>query len=262
MATSLDAPEGGDRKGIRSNRHWKERWSVWVTRSTVAAAIAHAVLFVLWPVWDISRRTSQESPMEVVQIQPILSSSFVGEEFDSPTTALPSPEELEMDRASGGGSEVEEEEMGGDLLAGLNEPDPSLAFPVLRGTAYERPAPPLPSDDLNLDEVMVHPRVANLPPTIAWPLIRNPAAVVRYLRTRYNPVHSAPDLTGTVSVAMWVNERGSVEWSEVRESSGNPLLDQIALVMFNEVVLFRPARSRGAPVPVTVVIRVPFDAPW
>jgi TonB family protein len=61
---------------------------------------------------------------------------------------------------------------------------------------------------------------------------------------------------------MWINERGSVEWAAVQESSGYEPLDDIALDAFNEVVAFAPARSRGAAVPVSVVISVPFTVPW
>lgn len=262
MATSRRAQAVGQvGQATRGNRRWKERWDTWVMRSTIAAAVAHAVVFTLWPVWSVSRQ-ARNAPLEAVQILPILASAFVTETYDSPTTALPTAEELAIDEATGGGAEADLEERAGDVMAGLREPDPSLAYPVMRTTTYGRPAPPLPSDELNLEEVTIHPRVAMLPPSVAWPLIRNPVAVVRYLRNRYNPVYTTPSYRGSVSVAMWVNERGSVEWSEVRESSGHAVLDEIALAMFNDVVLFRPARSEGSPVPVTVVIRVPFDAPW
>lgn len=261
MAMSLRARESVEPPAPGGNRRWKEQWGNWLMRSTIAAAAAHAVLFTLWPVWNVTRE-ARDTPLEVLQIQPIIAplGLLAEEEFDSPTTALPSEEELEIDRARGGGAD-EEVVIEEPDLAGLIEPDPTLAYPVLQSTSYGRPAPPLPAE-LNLDEVTILPRVARLPPSVAWPLIRNPVAVLRFLRTRYNPVYRYPDLTGSVSVAMWVNERGSVEWSEVRESSGHAVLDEIALSMFNNIVLFRPARSEGANVPVTVVIRVPFDAPW
>jgi TonB family protein len=67
---------------------------------------------------------------------------------------------------------------------------------------------------------------------------------------------------GSVTVAMWVNERGSVEWAAVQQSSGLTVLDQIALDAFNDIVTFSPARAEGAAVPVSVVISVPFNVPW
>jgi TonB family protein len=63
-------------------------------------------------------------------------------------------------------------------------------------------------------------------------------------------------------VAMWINERGAVEWTAIEESSGFPQVDAIALDAFKDVVSFTPARSEGARIPVSVVISVPFSALW
>jgi TonB family protein len=65
-----------------------------------------------------------------------------------------------------------------------------------------------------------------------------------------------------VSVALWINERGSVEQARVSESSGSVALDEIALALFQDVATFAPARSGRSPVPVQVTISVPFVVPW
>jgi TonB family protein len=57
---------------------------------------------------------------------------------------------------------------------------------------------------------------------------------------------------------MWIDDRGSVEWAEVHESSGNLDLDDIALTVFNEVVEFRPPRGPGGAQPMAVLISIGF----
>jgi TonB family protein len=63
-----------------------------------------------------------------------------------------------------------------------------------------------------------------------------------------------------LTVAMWIDERGSVEWAEIYRSSGHEHLDESALELFQEVVSFLPARERGVHVPMAVVFGLSY--PW
>jgi hypothetical protein len=40
------------------------------------------------------------------------------------------------------------------------------------------------------------------------------------------------------------------------------MLDQLALQVFSDVVVFAPARSMGSASPVSVVISIPFNSDW
>jgi TonB family protein len=61
-------------------------------------------------------------------------------------------------------------------------------------------------------------------------------------------------------VTLWIDERGSVEWAEVSQSSGDRELDEFALSVFNEVAVFRPAREEGVRVSRSVSFALNF--PW
>jgi TonB family protein len=63
-----------------------------------------------------------------------------------------------------------------------------------------------------------------------------------------------------VSVAIWVNAAGNVEWAEIVSSSGRPEWDALALELFDDVVTFRPARLEGIPMPMSAIFTVDF--PW
>lgn len=91
-------------------------------------------------------------------------------------------------------------------------------------------------------------------------LLRNPSEVVRFKETM---VRRHPEVGATeawVSVAIWVDEEGSVEWAEISDSSGRELLDEVALTLFTEIVSFRPALEDGDRVPKTMLFYLLF--PW
>jgi TonB family protein len=61
-------------------------------------------------------------------------------------------------------------------------------------------------------------------------------------------------------VAVWIDDRGSVEWSEVTKSSGHVDMDEAALALFSDITSFRPARDQGVRVSMSVIFSVEF--PW
>jgi TonB family protein len=87
----------------------------------------------------------------------------------------------------------------------------------------------------------------------SWLIVRNPDEVGRFLRKRMDDY--APELAtgGSLAVSLWVDERGSVEWAEINQSSGHPSVDESALELFRTVVAFRPAREEGMRVPVAAI---------
>ena len=94
----------------------------------------------------------------------------------------------------------------------------------------------------------------------AWVLLRNPTEVEMFIRRIYRRGELDRSANGTVSVALWIDKRGSVEWAEISRSSGRSDVDQVALALFSEVVAFRAARVGGVPVSRSVIFSVRF--PW
>ena len=266
MGKPVPEEAGVDRRVHRSNQAWKKRWNTWLARSLVAAAVAHVILFLAWPVWSVTYNARREDPeLEMVQLRPIASFGVVDGSIDSPTTALRTAEEIEFDAARSGAGEEEadpsEAEMLDEMIQGFRPAVVYSSAASVEGGGEEGTRTPI-ADRLDLELADVTTRMATLPPTAAYPLIRNPVAITRFLRSEYNPIYSADGTTGTATVMMWVNESGDVAWSEISQSSGDPALDDIALELFNEVAVFRAARSEGSRIAVALIISVPLTAPW
>lgn len=260
LSKHADGPSGT--RIPTANELWKGRWSVWVGRSTVAAIFAHVILFVVWPDLILSV-PERDTVMEVIQLDPVLTYGAPTDDGDGTPTPMPNADEILQTLDSGeDGAEIEEtiseeEALGAFIAARTSEP----IIPLVTERTVE-PSSFAPAADLILDRLAaISPRVASTI-NVDFPRIRNPTRIMRYLAIRYNPHHDTPGMRGSVSVSMTVNTRGSVEWAAVSESSGQPMLDQIALDLFNDVASFSPARSDGARVPMTMVISVPFDTRW
>lgn len=242
------------------NREWKTGWSSWVMFSTMIAAVVHLVVFIVIPNWEIVARRAP-SALRFVQIDPLIS---VGGQLgvgDDAVAATPEIEiaslEIEIQEGEGGDTEAD--------LAALIEifglPSPRMSTPLRPQSADQAIPPPAPPLDLN-EVIPLTPRIAFVGPPLVLPVIRNPTVLQGYLRRQYNPVHDGLDHNGYVSVAMWIDERGAVEWTAISSSSGSVVVDDIALAVFNDIALFTPARSEGKRVPVSVVISVPFTSRW
>lgn len=242
-----------------ANERWKSGWSSWQFRSTVVAAGVHAIVLIVWPAWNVTRPPERERPIEVVQINPVAGYGGITDPGEGVVAALPTEEEI-MLSLEDPGQAAEEEDL--SELAGVSLPAAAYSFvpEVVAGATgpVEGSGPPLILDRLSA----ITPEVAPLAAEIGWPAIRNPTVITRFLSGQFNDLFRAAGAGGHVSVAMWINERGGVEWARVSESSGDQRLDDIALVLFEEVVAFSPARSRGRGVPVQVTISVPFTLPW
>ena len=116
------------------------------------------------------------------------------------------------------------------------------------------------SDSLDLGRLTgLRPELAFMTAS-AWVLIRNQEEVEAFLRRTYREGTLDPAVTGTVSVTLWIDQSGTVEWAEVSQSSGRVDLDEVALALFNEVADFRAARERGSTISRSVTFSLNF--PW
>lgn len=112
---------------------------------------------------------------------------------------------------------------------------------------------------LSEEEMLSLERLSALRPELVlvspsnWLVVRNPREVGDYLRDHFDYDGIDPETGGSLSVSLWVDERGSVEWAEINSSSGHAPIDASAIRLFEEVVAFRPAREDGARVPVAAI---------
>ena len=115
-------------------------------------------------------------------------------------------------------------------------------------------------DELDLDRLSVLEPELSLTALSAWVLVRNPDEVMEFMRRSAASAGLAEVDFRTVRVTLWIDRTGSVEWSEIMESSGDRRVDEIALELVNEVISFRPAREQGVAVARSAVFSIPF--PW
>jgi TonB family protein len=145
--------------------------------------------------------------------------------------------------------------------------EPQPVEPVeVEGPTVESDVTTVELADLPATDSLVLGRLSGLRPELAfmtasaWVLIRNQEEVEAYLRRTYSQGRLDPLVRGTVSITLWIDQQGSVEWAEVSQSSGRTDLDEVALALFNEVADFRAARDRGQTVSRSVTFSLNF--PW
>jgi TonB family protein len=231
-----------------------EQWSRYMGWSLVAAIAFHAVLLVFWPRWTVTP-TEGVAGSEMVQMEAV--ALLDADEAMSPDAVIVAAQEVVREESEPQPISESVASLGPDLTALdliLAARSDEVRVPVMARGALDDPA------DLVLEMMTALSPDMVLSQNFVLPVIRNPSSLTRFFRSRYNPIRSAVE--GFVSVAMWIDERGSVGWAQVRESSGSADLDEIALQAFNEVVSFTPGRSAGAPVSMTVTISVPFNTAW
>ena len=160
----------------------------------------------------------------------------------SPVLGDDPPDTLEPD--------THEEDHQGEGIRVIVE-SPTLADPAFR----------LETSTLNLSRMAGITPELFMPGTSAWLLIRNPADVEEYMKiVGYEQAMQGTAAQGLVNVAVWIDDRGSVEWSEVTKSSERLDMDEAALALFSDIASFRPARDQGVRVSMSVIFSVEF--PW
>lgn len=146
--------------------------------------------------------------------------------------------------------DTHEEDRQGEGIRVIVE-SPTLADPAFR----------LETSTLNLSRMAGITPELFMPGTSAWLLIRNPADVEEYMKiVGYEQYMQGTAAQGLVNVAVWIDDRGSVGWSEVSKSSGRVDMDEAALALFSDIASFRPARDQGVRVSMSVIFSVEF--PW
>jgi TonB family protein len=281
MPVSSPDPVPGEWRTRTANDVLKSRWGNHLAWSTTAAAALHAALFLWSPRWEPLRPTNDRSltraAMEAIALYEAASTAGVMPTVTEASSDEPDPI-VEASNGDQGSLGFSDWELAGRAEARLEElrrrtsPEPTIvdAETVVSGEDETvRIGGRLSELDFESDEAAraleldrlsaVRPELAFLSPS-SWVLIQNPGEVADFMVRRFGTRTLGSDALETVSVSLWIDERGSVEWAEVNRSSGRPEVDELALEFFNEVVSFRPAREQGVRVPVAVIFSL--TVPW
>ncbi|HWV56823.1 MAG TPA: energy transducer TonB [Longimicrobiales bacterium] len=277
-----------------ANDRFKARWNTYVSRATVAAVAIHAALLAFGPSWKVNPLPIG-TPADVIYLARagwnLPSEPDIGAGPLNPVANYVPSENEDVDDgqlaigAVGGGEGdatdvtemLRQRLLGGPPLPTVTEPLPepepedaleASMFDGEDGQPTTIDNEPTTTDFENLLEFspLDLDRLSALQPEIAlggysaWPLVRNPSEVMRFMTSTYAQRRVAPGATGTVSVTVWIDEHGSVGWAEISESSGREDMDELALMLFNEIVAFRPAQRGGVNVPISVTFWV--SLPW
>ena len=280
-----------------ANDRFKTQWDNRLAWSIVAAVFAHMAGFVFFPGWMLRDLTPEpafgaqvtewillQSPGPIPGVEAIAVVAVAGAGQDSLSGE---PEE----KAYAGPAELADSGRDGlaasllDRLRGRSSPRPVLAEPELlvaepestvdsegeesrpddalsiEGSASTASMESLPDPDaLDLDRLSALEPELSLTALSAWVLVRNPEEVMEFMRRSAARAGLAEEDFMTVRITLWIDRTGSVEWSELMESSGVRRVDEIALELVNEVISFRPAREQGVAVARSAVFSIPF--PW
>ena len=280
--------------GRSANERFKDLWQTLVAWSTVGAVAFHAALLG-WAGFHFALPTLDSTPSQgQLMLLPPSFAQGSGIEGMSAPIALPEDEAPEADPAVNGG--LDGVEVGGtgdgdetmDLWSAAAERlgYRGLFRPEVVELEPEQPAETVEarSDSLSvagldsldvlaelahsdsLDLALDLDRLTALRPELAvmipslWILLRNPFAVENFLQRSYLRWPLDRNEPASVAVSVWIDTRGSVEWAEITTSSGQSALDEAALALFNEVVVFRPARHEGVSVSGSATFALLF--PW
>ena len=283
----------------RANDEWKARWNARVGWSGMVAVAVHAVVIVAAPDWEVPP-PALDAELESAELAWIAllappASGRGASPGATPIVRVADSMATASDLGEGAdGTQLSAEEYAAAIRARLlrrGGPVPTLAEPEVEPEPEPEPVEPDDSEESQgLDgsgeesttiggsastaDLALLPggsgmdlaRLAALRPDIvlagsaAWVLVLNPRAVLRYMRDSFSRQSLGPDASGSVSVVLFIDEKGSVELAEIGQSSGIPEIDEIFLKLFTDIVAFRPARDGGVPVPRSAVFSVPF--PW
>ena len=286
---------GRDGHGQSAGESFRAMWQTYVRRATAIAVVAHAAALALSPSWSASAPLIE--PLEPGTGGILLLAPFAelpAEASGGPPAAVSIFGDLDGTAAVAGPMEGPVEtgadpgalwDAVGDRLRRGRPMLPTMAVP----TTVREPETPGPADDppepveddvrevetdvttieladLPASDSLDLGRLTGLRPELAfmtasaWVLIRNQEEVEAFLRRTYREGRLDPAVAGTVSVTLWIDQSGAVEWAEVSQSSGRIDLDEVALALFNEVADFRAARERGSTISRSVTFSLNF--PW
>ncbi|HUP53483.1 MAG TPA: TonB family protein [Longimicrobiales bacterium] len=291
--------DGVDLMAPSANQRLRDAWRGNLRRSTALAVAAHAALLAFsfsWRITYLPLEPLEGDPDRLLLLPGFGETATPGTTVAMQDSVPGELTEIEAESEAGltEGPVVTATDLGdrwealGERLRGRGAPLPMLSEPEIappeedveevveadEGPATdEEGAPSIDGDartiglaELPEPDSLSFDRLSALRPELAfmtasaWVLLRNQAEVEAFLRRGYRSGRLDPNAAGSVSVTLWIDRRGSVEWAEVSQSSGRNDLDEFTLALFNEVAAFRAAREQGVYVSRSVTFSVNY--PW
>jgi protein TonB len=234
MGACPNGEQAGDLWARTENERFKERARRWTWYGLAAAAVAHALIFLIAPgmgpvelAW-----APAASEMRVVELEP------------PPPVEVPSPPAPLVRPAA---PEPPRLELPGDLVV--------VAEPSIEETirAPEIPIPARPKEAVEELADFEH-----FMPYMVQPELVNRSEVARALEREYPRALQNRGIEGSVVVWFWIDEEGKVRKYEIRQSSGHAALDEAAVRVI-PIMKFRPARRHGEPIRVIVALPIRFE---
>lgn len=211
---------------LTANDRWKEGWDPRLWGSLSLATLLHIALFALWPELTAQDFAIQARELEFIELPPEI-------EIPPPPEAIARPMRP---------------------VISTTEVDTDITMGVTTIDAY-RPEdlPPPPS----VREIRTESPGPAFTPMTVRPEVKNRREVEQALEREYPALLRDAGIGGTTLVWFFIDEEGSVQELQIRDSSGHEALDQAALKVA-EVIRFTPALNREKRVPVWISLPITF----
>jgi len=208
---------------VTANERFKSQNGDWMTMGVVAAVVAHFALFALFPTLNADDIDFTGDEIETIELPPEVKIPPPPEQIARPATPR--------------------------VAAAALDEDITIARTDFESNPIENlPPPPAgarPSD------------VPSYIPRDVEPRRTNDREIIRILEQRYPSMLREAGISGTVTLYLYVNERGEPEKSQVQKSSGYAQFDAAA-AMVAERIEFSPAMNRDKPVGVWILQLIEF----
>lgn len=220
-----------------SGERYRALWIRTLSRSVLVAVAVHVAFFLGGPAVEVELDTRFERATSAMASIPKLALPRTETRADASLTNAADP-------------------------SSVRPPDPVVAIvaPTLpdipRFEEVVRFVPPgLPKRVPEDNRLVGYERMSVL---LKAPEVRNRGEIRRFLERGYRRLLEGTEITGAVTLLLWVDETGVARRVELVTSSGYQELDELAMAL-PEVIRFRPARRGKTPVRVIVHLPIEFE---
>ncbi len=219
------AADGGP---FTANDRFKQGFPAWFWGSMTAATLVHFCVFAFWPELQAEDVSINVDEIQIENIQPEIDIPPPPAQVARPATPL-------------------------IVDSNLVDDDVTIDLTTMEANPVENLPPPPEEVETDISQQYVYT------PTEVRPSLRNSAEVDRLLQRAYPAILKDAGIGGSPTINFYVDEKGNVANSYLRETSGHKSLDDAALSVAH-LFKFSPAMNRDKPVPVWVYLSVTFRA--
>jgi protein TonB len=223
---SENAGDTAQATAMTANERFKRSFGPWLSTSMILATIAHFTLFAAWPELTAEDMSYEAPAFESIDLPP---------EIDIP----PPPQQIAR-----------------PATPVIATADISEDITIAPTTFEDNPVEdlPPPPEEVTTTDISAAPTFT---PYTVRPDIRNRQEVARALEREYPPLLRDAGIGGTVNVWFFIDENGSVQRTQVDQSSGHKALDDAAIKVA-DIIEFTPALNRDKRVPVWISLPITF----